>query len=102
MFIYTPVPAIMRGERPEKPIGAESLGLSDTLWRLVQLCWSKSSSDRPTARQLFTYFSLVALSWVPPPVYPAVTIDTDEETDSSSSGLLGMLPEISTCETLDH
>ena len=83
----------MRGERPEKPLDAESLGLSNTLWWLVQSCWSESSSDRPTARQLFTYLSLVALSWIPPPVYPAIMIDADEETDSDLSGLLGILPE---------
>jgi hypothetical protein len=90
MFAYTPVPAIMRGERPEKPFGAESLGFSDTLWWLLRSCWSESSSDRPAARQLFSYLSLVALSWVPPPVYPAIMIDGDEATDSSSSWLLGM------------
>ena len=102
MFAYTPVPAIMRGVRPEKPLGAESLGFSDTLWWLVQLCWSESSSDRPAARQLFAYLSLVAPSWVPPPVYPAIMTNADEATDSTSSGLLGMLPENSACETPDQ
>ena len=102
MFAYTSVFAIMRGERPKKPLDAESLGLSDTLWWLVQSCWSESSSDRPTSCQLLTYLSLAALSWVPPQVYPAVMIDADEETDSSSSGLLGMLPESSMRETPDH
>ena len=102
MFAYTPVPAIMRGERPEKPFGAESLGFSDTLWWLVQLCWSESISDRPAARQLFSYLAFVALSWVPPLVYPAIMIDAGEATDSDSSGLSGMSLENSTRETPDQ
>ena len=89
---YTPVPAILRGERPKRPLDAESLGFSDALWQLTQLCWSGSSSDRPTVQQLLDHLSLAALSWVPPPVYPArVVIDTGEITGSNSSGSSGML-----------
>ena len=97
-----PVSAILRGERPERPSGAESLGFSDTLWWLVQLCWSESGSDRPTARQLSSYLSLVAPSWVPPPVYPVIAIGTDEIADSNSSGLFGMLSENSAREIPDQ
>ena len=99
MFVYTPVPAVLRGERPKKPFDAESLGLSDALWWLVQSCWSESSSDRPTVQQLLDYLSSAAPSWVPPPAYPATMIDTDEMTSLNSSGLSGMLLENPTCET---
>jgi len=99
MFGYTPVPAILRGERPKRPLDAESLGLSDALWQLAQSCWSESSSDRPTVQQLFEYISLAALGWVPPPVYPAIVIDTGEITGSNSSGSSGMLPENLTYDT---
>ena len=99
MFGYTPVPAILRGERPKKPLDAESLGLSDALWWLVQSCWRESSSDRPTVQQLLDYLSFAALSWVLPPVYPAIMIDADESTGSKSSGLLGMLLENLTHDT---
>ena len=102
MFAYMPVSAILRGERPEKPSGAESLGFSDTLWGLVRSCWSESSSARPTARQLLSYLSLVTPSWVPPPVYPVIATDTDEVTGSHSSGLSGMLLGDSTRETPDQ
>lgn len=76
--------AIIRGERPEKPLDAESLGLSDALWGLLQSCWSESSSARPTAQRLLCYLSSAAPTWVSPLVYP--TIETDvNNSDSSGS-----------------
>jgi len=86
--------AVLRGERPERPVDAESLGLSDTLWELVQSCWSESSSTRPTAQQLLDYLSHASRTWVPPPVYPAVVVDTFSVTYSDSSDSLRASPEM--------
>ena len=78
----TPVFAIMRGERPRKPLDAESLGFSETLWELVRLCWSETSSTRPTAQSLLDYLSPAYPSWAPPLVYPAkVPDDTTADID---------------------
>jgi len=91
LYTYEPVPAVLRGERPEMPLDAESLGFSRELWGLIQLCWSGSSSARPTARRLFDYLSPASLSWVPPPAYPMV--DVFGTTDSyPSSSLFENLP----------
>jgi len=78
--------AVLRGERPEKPVDAESLGFSDVLWGLVKLCWGESSSDRPTARQLLEYLALASLNWVPPPVYPVDVTGASSTIESDSSG----------------
>jgi len=88
LYTYEPVPAILRGQRPEKPLDAESLGLSCDLWGLVQSCWSELSSTRPTAQRLFDHLSPVSLAWAPPPVYPANGVDAEGITDSDSSGSL--------------
>ena len=85
MRAFSPMAAVLRGQRPEKPLDAESLGLSDKLWWLVQLCWSELSSDRPTALKLLNHLSSASLNWAPPPVYPVGTIDVPSATDSSSS-----------------
>src|SRR5579872_1507703 len=86
MYGLTFVPALLRGDRPEKPLHAKSLGFSDTLWELVRMCWSESTITRPTAQELFDNLSLVAPTWSPPKVYPAITADfpctTDSELDS--------------------
>ena len=92
---YTPVAAVLRGERPEKPLDTESLGLSDVVWGLVQSCWSESPSSRPTARQLLDCLSSASLTWVPPlsRVYPAVfNDDFGNFAKSDSSGSLRMSP----------
>ena len=83
---YTPVAAILSGERPEKPLDAESLGLSCTLWELVQSCWDESSSVRPTAQWLFDHLSAASPDWVPPPVYPTNGASSPDSTDSESFG----------------
>ena len=87
---YEPVAAVARGERPEKPLDAESIGLSPTLWGLIESCWSDSSSARPTARQLLEYLLPASLTWVPPPVYPTTELSALNTTDSDSSDSLLM------------
>ena len=90
MCAYSPVTAVViDGKRPEKPLNAESLGFSDTLWELVQLCWSESSLARPTAVQLFDDLSIAALTWDPPSVYP-IEINTDNATSVDSPYSSGM------------
>ena len=84
---YAPVPVIVRGKRPEKPLDAESLGFSHTLWELVQSCWDESSSVRPTAQRLFDHLSAASPDWVPPPVYPTNGASSPDSTDSDSSAL---------------
>ena len=97
LWAYLPVPAILKGERPEKPLDAESLGFSHTLWELVQSCWSESSSARPTARQLLDCLTPASLSWVPPTVYPVTRVDTPGATDSDSCGSWGISCCSSSC-----
>jgi len=45
---------ILAGTRPERPpiITAPSIRISDSLWVLVQKCWAKAPSSRPTALQI--------------------------------------------------
>ena len=92
------VPAVLRGERPEKPVGAESLGFSPELWELLQLCWSEMSSGRPTARRLFDQLSPASLTWIPPSVYPAIEVSGFNTADPDSSGPLGTFLAVSTGE----
>jgi len=74
---YAVVVAVQKGERPRKPENAESLGFSDTLWRMVRMCWSESSSARPTAKELLRHLQDASHTWVPPLEYP-IPDDHDE------------------------
>ena len=42
----------MSGERPTRPHGAGELGLSDTLWRMAELCWQYEPNDRLNALEV--------------------------------------------------
>ena len=59
--------AILKGGRPGMPLDGSSFGFTDTLWGLLQSCWSESASARPTARRLLDYLRPASLAWVPPP-----------------------------------
>ena len=63
--------AVLRGERPGKPLNALSLGFTDVLWGLLQSCWEESAAVRPTARQLLDHLNMVSDTWVPPETFPA-------------------------------
>jgi serine/threonine protein kinase len=79
------IPPVLRGERPEKPPQAESLGFSDTIWELLQSCWSEDISARPTARVLLDHLSIASPTWLPPTVYPAMVDDAISTADSDLS-----------------
>ena len=76
---------VVRGKRPERPQNPESLGFSDTLWGLLELCWDKESSARPTAQDLLDHLSLASATWRPSAEYPAVINSTSSTTDSTPS-----------------
>lgn len=73
---------VATGGHPEKPSTAKSLGFSDELWELVKLCWSKSSSARPTAEKLLDNLSHASPTWVPPSPYPITDSDIDSDLSS--------------------
>jgi Protein tyrosine and serine/threonine kinase len=45
---------ILRGRRPERPEESRKLGLSDNVWNMVEACWSKDPSLRPTVSEVVT------------------------------------------------
>ena len=55
--------AIIEGVRPEKPENAEAIGLSDTLWELVQACWSEGRTQRPRVRVIVDVVRDAAARW---------------------------------------
>ncbi|KAF9780033.1 kinase-like domain-containing protein [Thelephora terrestris] len=81
------IAVVIDGQRPERPPNAESLGFSDAIWGLLQLCWSESSSTRPTAEQLFDELSSAADTWVPPSVYPVEAVTNNDIASADSTGL---------------
>jgi len=57
--------AIMEGVRPKKPEGqgAKSLGFSDELWGIVELCWLEDRDARPKVEDILSCLNNAAALW---------------------------------------
>jgi hypothetical protein len=51
------------GVRPEKPANAETIGISDSLWGLMQKCWEGDRTRRPRIQEAVTGVGDAAASW---------------------------------------
>ena len=79
------------------PPNASSLGLTDTLWGLLQSCWSESASERPNAQRLFNYLDLASLHWEPPLELCSTTEIVVSTLSSDIFGVLGESPSGPAC-----
>src|ERR1700723_2113806 len=51
---------VMAGERPECPTDSAVLGVSDKLWRMVELCWHKRCTERPKICRVLDHLNMAA------------------------------------------
>jgi hypothetical protein len=49
--------AILNGVRPEKPEGAARLGFTEELWGVLERCWLKDRSARPSVEEILPYLN---------------------------------------------
>lgn len=55
---------ISRGERPSRPSGSETLGLTTALWRLTEECWNQNPERRPDIVNILRRFqAIVDTGW---------------------------------------
>jgi len=41
---------VLEGERPERPQGAQGAQFTDSIWRMLELCWQHQARDRIGAK----------------------------------------------------
>lgn len=54
---------LLEGKRPPRPNNSESLGITNELWDLLELCWGKDPSSRPTVNCVIGCLEGVASNW---------------------------------------
>ena len=54
---------ISSGLRPEKPKDAEAIGMSDSLWELIQRCWIGDKTRRPQIQEVVAGVGDAATNW---------------------------------------
>ena len=54
---------VVHGVRPPKPENASAIGLSDSLWSLVERCWDGDMKLRPKIAEVVLQLETAAADW---------------------------------------
>ena len=78
---------VLEGHRPQKPKGAESLGLTDELWAMAEQCWQEKRDQRPEVGEILHCLESAAQVWDtrPPPPHQAMGNGHSHDEDLSST-----------------
>ena len=87
------------GVRPEKPADAEAIGLSESLWKLIQKCWDGDKARRPQIQEVVTGVGDFAAAWnrdMPPGGTESREGSiSDEDSDEPENGELSLFLTVS-------
>ena len=72
---------VVRGERPDRPEGAEGWWFTDDIWEALGRCWMPQPGDRPSINDILQCLEKVSSSWTPDSVPPMTGSLTREFTD---------------------
>ena len=54
---------VSHGARPGKPANAKAIGISDSLWELIQKCWDGDRTRRPQIHEVVVGVGSAAANW---------------------------------------
>ena len=54
---------VLHGARPDKPANAGAIGISDSLWEVMQKCWERDKVRRPRIQEVVEGISGAAANW---------------------------------------
>ena len=54
---------VLEGKRPPRPNGSKSLGITDEIWALLELCWARDASSRPAVDDVVVCLERAAKHW---------------------------------------
>ena len=81
------------GVRPEKPGNAEAIGISDSLWKLVQECWKGDRMRRPRIQEVVAGVGDAAVNWdADMPPSNEEDSDAEEDSDELHHGEFSLVP----------
>ena len=64
---YAAIGKVIRGERPERPQGAERRWFTDYVWAMLGRCWEPKPSDRPSVEDVLQHLEMASIFWTTPP-----------------------------------
>ncbi|KAF9646470.1 kinase-like protein [Thelephora ganbajun] len=80
---YVVLYKVMRGDCPERPQGEEGKLFTDSIWKVVKLCWKHKPGDRASAKDVLRYLEGIRSL----PRLPANTASDSASVASDSTGM---------------
>ena len=62
-----PILKILRGNRPERPQGAQGASFTDCIWKMLEHCWKPQPNERISAKTVLPCLDGTLPSWPPSP-----------------------------------
>jgi len=69
---------VLKGDRPERPQGAEGTWFTDDVWEVLEHCWMPQPGDRPNVEGILHCLEKVSRSWTPPSASPMAGLPEQE------------------------
>ena len=76
---YATVAKVLRGERPERPKGAEGKWFTDDVWGILGGCWEPKPWDRPDIEDVLQHLEEASTFWTP---LPPLVEEDPQQSDS--------------------
>ena len=57
---------VLKGDRPERPQGAEGVWFIGEIWKVLQTCWTHQAENRARIEDVLQCLEEVSRSWIPP------------------------------------
>ena len=86
---------VSSGLRPDKPVDAQAIGISDSLWELVQKCWLGDRTRRPQIQEVVVGVGNAADKWrkdMPPSGVEYREDAAEEDSDELEHGKFSFFP----------
>jgi serine/threonine protein kinase len=62
---YAVVARVLKGQRPERPQGAEREWFGNGIWEVLERCWTPKPDKRPRIRDVLQRLEEVSVFWIP-------------------------------------
>ena len=79
---------VFRGDRPERPQGAEGVWFTDRVWEVLGFCWASQPEARPSIEGVLQCLNEASRSWKPPSPHLSMGPSTADSLAQESSNVI--------------
>jgi len=79
---------VFKGDRPERPQGAEGVWFTDEVWEVLGCCWTPQPEDRPSIEDVLRCLDETSRSWKPPSPHLSMALSTADSLTREQSDVI--------------